>query len=149
MIAQVLMAALGTLAYSVIFAVPKKLWGWCALIGAGGWLVYLLLTAREVSTTAATLAATVGVILLARIFAVLEKCPATVFIIPGIIPLVPGAQIYWTAYYLVTSQTGMAMHTGFTALKSAVAIVVGIVAVFELPYSLFRGRHGRKGERHV
>ncbi|MFR3753336.1 MAG: threonine/serine exporter family protein [Enterocloster sp.] len=45
----------------------------------------------------------------------------------------PGAGIYWTVYYLVTEQLGLAVHTGYEAVKAAVAIVLGIVFVFELP----------------
>ena len=45
----------------------------------------------------------------------------------------PGAGIYWTVYYLVTEQLGLAVYTGYEAVKAAVAIVLGIVFVFELP----------------
>ena len=70
----------------------------------------------------------------------LERCPVTVFVIAGIIPLVPGAGIYWTAYYLVTGQLAQARESGFSAIKIAFAIVLGIVFVFELPQKLFRSR---------
>ena len=63
---------------------------------------------------------------------------ATIFLISGIFPLVPGAGIYWTVYYLVTEQLGLAVYTGYEAVKAAVAIVLGIVFVFELPQGLFR-----------
>ena len=82
--------------------------------------------------------ATVLVILLSRIFAVKERCPVTIFLISGILPLVPGAGIYWTAYYLVTNQLEEASRRGFLAVKVAVAIVLGIVVVFEIPQSVFR-----------
>ena len=60
------------------------------------------------------------------------------FLISGIFPLVPGAGIYWTVYYLVTEQLGLAVYTGYEAVKAAVAIVLGIVFVFELPQGVFR-----------
>lgn len=34
-------------------------------------------------------------------------------------------------------QLGLAVHTGYAAVKAAVAIVLGIVAVFELPQGMF------------
>lgn len=55
------------------------------------------------------------------------------FLIAGIFPLVPGAGVYWTAYYIVTDQLRLAAETGYTAVKVAVAIVLGIVFIFELP----------------
>lgn len=51
----------------------------------------------------------------------------------GDIPLVPGAGVYWTSYYIVTGQLSQASVTGFKAIKVAVAIVLGIVLIFEVP----------------
>ena len=41
----------------------------------------------------------------------------TIFLIAGIFPLVPGAGVYWTAYYIVTDQLRLAAETGYTAVK--------------------------------
>jgi uncharacterized membrane protein YjjB (DUF3815 family) len=71
-----------------------------------------------------------------------------VFQIDGIFPLVPGAGIYWTSYYLVTGETGLALENGFAAVKAAVAIVLGIIAVFELPNSLFQTLCRKRKEDH-
>ena len=53
-------------------------------------------------------------------------------------PLVPGAGIYWTSYYLVMNEMDQALTTGYEAVKCAAAIVLGIVLAFELPQKLFR-----------
>ena len=68
----------------------------------------------------------------------------TVFLICGIFPLVPGAGIYWTSYYLVTAQMRLAMSSGFAAMKAAIAIVLGIVFVFEIPNGFFRVLAGKR-----
>ena len=73
-----------------------------------------------------------------QVAAVRNRCPVTIFLVSGIFPLVPGAGIYWTAYYLVTEQLRLAVYTGYEAVKVAVAIVLGIVFVFELPQGVFR-----------
>ena len=72
------------------------------------------------------------VILLSRLAAVKERCPVTIFLISGIFPLVPGAGVYWTVYYMVTDQLYLAVQTGYTAVNVAVAIVLGIVVDYEL-----------------
>ena len=82
-----------------------------------------------------------------RFFAVRERCPVTIFLICGILPLVPGAGIYWTCYYLVTGQLDEASTRGFSALKAAVAIVLGIVFVFEIPQRFFKGKAVRKNDK--
>lgn len=134
---QVLAAALGTVGFSLLFGAPARYYPYCGLIGGTGWLFYLCLLSFT-SSPVATFAATVGVILMSRWFAVRKRCPVTIFLISGIIPLVPGAGVYWAAYYTVTGQLPMASQTGFQAMKVAVAIVLGIVFVFELPQRIFR-----------
>ena len=141
MIGQVLAAAVGTIAFSVLFSVPRVYYPYCGLIGGAGWVIYCLLI-TSASSPEATFFAAIAVILLSRLFAVWERCPVTLFLIPGIFPLVPGAGVYWTAYYIVTDKLGLASETGFMALKVAVAIVLGIVLIFQLPQSLFSGIAG-------
>jgi uncharacterized membrane protein YjjB (DUF3815 family) len=69
------------------------------------------------------------------------KSPSTEFVITGIFPLVPGAGVYWTSYYLVTGQLADALSSGFTAVKAAIAITLGLAIAFEIPnraFHLFR-----------
>ena len=140
---QTLAAAVATVGFSLLFGVPARYYPSCALIGGVGWLAYLLLLPYS-SVSIATFAATVIVILLSRCFSVREHCPVNFFLISGIIPLVPGAGIYRAAYYTVTNQLYLAVQTGFDAVKVAVAIVLGIVFVFEIPQAVFRiGSRGR------
>lgn len=136
MIMKIALAMVGTIAFSVLFSVPKKYYPGCGLIGGAGWLVYSLVQMNCAEETAALLA-TIVVILLSRVAAVVSKCPVTIFMIPGIFPLVPGVGIFWTSYYIVTDQLDPALHTGYGAVKTAVAIVLGIIFVFELPQRLF------------
>nr|WP_320956179.1 threonine/serine exporter family protein [Enterocloster asparagiformis] len=143
MIQEILAAMVGTIAFSLLFGVPRKYYAYCGLIGGAGWGVYSaagLLWAPAQSA----LAATIVVILLSRLAAVKERCPVTIFLISGIFPLVPGAGVYWTVYYMVTDQLYLAVQTGYTAVKVAVAIVLGIVFVFELPQGVFWALVGRR-----
>lgn len=134
---ETLAAFIGTIAFSLIFGVPSKYYPYCGFIGGIGWLVYMLLL-KGLTEPSAALAATIVVILLSRTFAVRKRCPVTIFLISGIFPLVPGAGVYWTAYYIVTGDMTRASQSGYLALKVAVAIVLGIVFVFELPQGFFR-----------
>ena len=139
MIGELIAAAVGTMAFALLFGVPKKYYIYCGGIGAAGWLVYkLMLTAANLSVAGSVFIATVVIMLLSRYAAVSEKCPATVFLITGIFPLVPGAQIYWATYYLVTDQLSQAFDSGFLAIKIMISIVLGIVVVFEIPYKFFK-----------
>ena len=141
MILELISAAIGTVAFSLLFGVPKKYYLYCGGIGAAGWLVYkLMLEKAELSVAVSVFFATVVIMLLSRFAAVFEKCPAIVFMIAGIFPVVPGGQIYWATYYLVTDQLHAAFDSGFLALKIMISIVLGIVVVFEIPYRFFKIR---------
>jgi len=143
MTGQIIAAIIGTIAFSVLFSVPSRYYLYCGLIGGAGWFVYASLLGWCGEAMACMLA-TMVVILLSRLTAIWKHCPVTIFLISGIFPLVPGAGVYWTAYYIVTEQASLAVHTGYQALKDAVAIVLGIVFVFEIPQKVFQRVLGRK-----
>ena len=136
LIGQTVAAVIGTVAFSVLFGVPRHFYPYCGMIGGIGWIVYACLVPWT-GAPVASYFATVMVIVLSRICAVRERCPATIFLVSGIFPLVPGAGIYWTSYYIVTNELSVALDSGFTAMKVAVAIVLGIVSVFEIPQRWF------------
>jgi len=119
-----LYAALGCMAFCFIFQLRRWYYIFCAsLTGAVSWLVYLWL--EELSTVSRFLLATVAVALLAEVFARLFKTPATVFLIIGIIPLVPGGGIYYTMEALVNGNMADFLHYGMSTASSAGAIAVG------------------------
>jgi len=103
-----------------------------------GWGLYLLLIRSAfISPVGAAFFGALAVAIYSEISAIVRHCPTTVFLICGIIPLVPGGGIFWTAYYLVSEQLSLAATTGFTALKVAIAIAGGIILAGMLP-NLFR-----------
>lgn len=140
LVIQTLAAVFATVTFMTLLNVPKQYLSYCGIIGGAGWFLYCVLWRIQglFSEPIVVFLSTVLVIILARFFAVKKRCPVIVFLISGIIPMVPGAGIYWTAYYLVTNQLEEAFAKGFLAVKIAAAIVLGIVVVFELPQGMFR-----------
>ena len=128
--------------YAVLFNVPKQYYIECGITGMAGWLLYLAMC--QVTTVAlASFVGTLAVVLISRILTVRKKCPITIFLVSGIIPLVPGAGIYYTAYYLVTGQMSLAAVKGLEAVKIAFAIVLGIIFVVSIPRDAFQIRYWR------
>ena len=133
MFVQLLAAYVGTVAFAVLFGVPRKYYLDSGLCGMLGWLLYLILMNHTgLSVANVVFFATVLVTFTAMVLAIVRKCPITVYLICGIFPLVPGAGIFWTTYNVVSEQLGAALHTGVTALKVTVAIAFGIILVAEL-----------------
>jgi uncharacterized membrane protein YjjB (DUF3815 family) len=71
--------------------------------------------------------------LLARIFAITLKAPVTVFLLCGIFPLVPGAGIYYTAYYFIQNDNVQMAASAADTVKIAAALAIGISLVLGLP----------------
>ncbi len=142
---QIIASFIGTAAFAVLFGVPRKYYVLCGVSGVLGWILYMIL-ARYAGFTppAATVFATMLVVLSARYFSVLDKCPAIVFLLCGIFPLVPGAGVFWTSYYVVSDQLRLALGSGFMAVKVTIAIVLGIILISELPAKMFSGRRAAK-----
>ena len=82
---------------------------------------------------AASLLAVIPLTLLARILAMTLRAPVTVFLLTGIFPLVPGAGIYYTAYYFIQGENALSLANGISTFKVAVALAVGIALVLGLP----------------
>ena len=130
---QLIAAFLGTMAFAVLFGVPRNFYFDAGFCGMMGWLLYLILTRYSAfSAVEVMFCATALVTLIALLQSIGRKCPITVFLISGIFPLVPGAGIFWTSYNIVSNQLPEALHTGFAALKATVAIAFGILAIMEI-----------------
>ena len=128
--AQFFLAAAGTLSFAILFACPRRCLPYCALVGAVGWLWYELLGADAAT---ASLLAVIPLTILTRVFAITQKTPVTVFLLTGIFPLVPGAGIYYTAYYFIQNENALALAKGISTFKIAVALAIGISLVLCVP----------------
>lgn len=121
-------AFIGTIGFSALFGAPRKYYFECGMVGMLGWAVYLWgATAAGHNMVTASFFGALTVAALSGILAITRKCPTTVFLICGIIPLVPGGGIFWTVYYVVSNHLKLAATTGFTALKITIAIAGGII----------------------
>ena len=132
----ILASFFGTIAFSVLYNIPVRNWLGCGFIGVVGWIVFSL--AREFTGYGIAIFISSGVVtLLARFEAVRRKTPEIIYLIAGIFTLVPGADIYWTVYYLVSGEMDKALNSGSDALKACLGMVLGIVIIHEIPQRFF------------
>ena len=141
-----LYAFLGCVSFCFIFQVRKPLFIFlCSAIGAVSWGVYLL--AEPLGSDAVRcFVATLVVSALAELLARLLKAPATIFLVIGIIPLVPGGGIYYTMYALLNGDMQLFAQKGAETAACAAAIAVGcsLVSSTVQILSLLRQRVGKK-----
>jgi len=137
-ILQIFLAFVGTIGFSVIFNVPRKELLLCGVVGAVGWGVYYMLFAISHDyVVAAIFLSAVTITCISRVLSFARKMPATVYMIPGIIPLVPGAGIYYTMFYATMGDNTQALTQGIEALRNAGVIAVGLLITLSLPSKLF------------
>lgn len=131
---QFLVAVVATISFGVTFRVSPRHYLACGITGAVGWLVYVLCTGLlSTSAPVATLVAALPLTACARLFAIRHKAPITIFLLCGIFPLVPGAGIYYTAYYFIQNDNVQMAASAADTVKIAAALAIGISLVLGLP----------------
>lgn len=126
---QFIYAFLATIGFCILFHVPKKKIGWSSLVGAMGWVTYSYSVYDGQSKLLACFFGACIVGLLADILSRVCREAAIVYIIPGIIPLVPGAGMYYTTLYLINGDLSAAASKGTETLLMAGSISVGLLVV--------------------
>lgn len=134
---ETIAAFVGTIAFAILYRVPKTQYLVCGLVGAAGWFIYDVAKIPW-SPVVATFLATLSIVLTARVLAIYRKMPVNVVMIPGIFPVVPGIAIYNTIYNLMIGDAQMGLNQGLEVLKIIGAIVLGMLVMFSIPNRTFR-----------
>ncbi|MDO5713187.1 MAG: threonine/serine exporter family protein [Tissierellia bacterium] len=127
-IISLFIAAIATSGFAVQFNAPKRTLIPASLGGGISWVIYdSVLDSGSNFILAGFIAAfIVGTIgeFSARKF----HCPATLFILPGLIPLVPGAGMYYTMSHLIEQNYELFTKTSVETFFTAASLSVGVVA---------------------
>lgn len=127
-ISQAIYSMLSTFGFAILFNGPKNCLLKASVCGMMGWLVNVVAGSFMLSKTISTFLGAMTVGIMGELFAKFFKKPATMFIIPGVIPLVPGAGMYYTMLSLITGEFNetaqLGSETVFTAFSIAIAIII-------------------------
>ena len=126
---QVVSAFVGVVAVAVSFQVPKKHLVLAGLTGAGGWMVELILEDITQGSIFSAFFSALLVAILSQIFARVSKAPVTLYLVTGILPLVPGVGMYRTVYYLLQSNHEQTAYYLSYTLQIAGMIALAIFVV--------------------
>lgn len=144
MIISFCFAFIATMSFAILFQSPRKILITDGLIGAVGWIVFIALRdCFDYSSFYANFFGAVALSVLSEISARIFKKPATVFVIPGIIPLVPGLGIYKGMFAVINNDYGGGMSILLTAITDSCAIAVGVMLVSSL-FRVLKIRKDRK-----
>ena len=129
---QLLSAFAGGFGFALVFGMRRRYLFFASLGALLGWGVYLLTDGLLDSYFLPPLFAAAFAVTYAELMARALKTPATLFVIPAIIPLVPGGSLFYTMSYAVRGEIESARSAGIQTLESALAIAFGISLVLAL-----------------
>ncbi|TQQ83972.1 threonine/serine exporter [Peptacetobacter hominis] len=125
-------AALATAGFAVFFNVPLKLLFPSGVVGGIGWIIYIVVMNITSNTSLSGFIAAAAVSIMSEILARKLYQPAILFVISGILPLIPGIGLYNTMLAIIQSDYTTAMEKGANAFLLSCAIALGVLVISAL-----------------
>lgn len=125
-----------SLAFSILFEVRGKNLIFTAINGGIGYFIYII--AAPSGSFFAPLLASMAIMLYSEIFARIRKAPATVFLAPALIPIVPGGSLYNSMLQALAGSPEEALNFFYTAFLETAAIALGIVLISSIVLAIFK-----------
>ncbi len=126
---QMVTAFLGSMGFSVLFNIRRTKLLIAGFGGALSWGVYLLFGGALDDGPLRCFLAAVGVTVYAEIFARIKKTPTTSFLVPGMIPLIPGGTLYNTMQFAIAGDWAQSGSAAAYTIRVALALAAGIIVV--------------------
>lgn len=130
--AHFIFAAVATAGFAVFFNVPLKLLFPSAIVGGIGWIVYLVIMEFTNNTSLSGFLAAASVSAMSEILARKMYQPAILFVISGILPLIPGIGLYNTMLAIIQEDYLLAATKGASAMLLSCSIALGVLVVTAL-----------------
>ena len=143
MIIQVIGAFVAVITGATLLSIPRKFLLLAGSISAISWFVYLVCWNSGFGVALSTLTATLVIAFISHVLARTLKAPVTIFLIPGILPLVPGINTYRITYYLIQEDGAKASQYFNLTLQVAGMIAIGIFimdTVFRIMNTIINNR---------
>lgn len=132
LLGQTILAYISVFAFGIILNIPRRTLNRAGIVGASAWLIYQLvffLTQDMLNKNwrifVGTLLASIVIGIMSLTMSRAQKVPVLIYNIPGIFPLVPGAQAYQVVRNLVAGNREIAAENLELLVIIAGAIVIG------------------------
>lgn len=127
LIAHLFFSFISAAGFGIIFNAPRKSLIHCGLVGMVGWILFRLLEDAGMDVVMAAFSGAFAVSLISRAMARWYKMPIIVFIVAGIIPLVPGGSAYDAMRHFVSNDYSGAIPLATKAFIISGSIAMGLV----------------------
>ena len=129
---QVIGGMIGCYGFSLIFNIHGSGFLLCILGGGISWATYCVVHYFTGNDILATFCASAISAAYAEAIARIRKYPAISYLVVSLLPLIPGAGLYYTSNYIVRGNMSMFASKGTHTIAIAGAIAVGILLVSTL-----------------
>lgn len=129
---HIVFSYLAAVGFAVFLNAPKKTLYISGAIGMISWIIYVLLMRIGFDMMICNFIAASVAALLCEILARKMKKPTILFLVPGIITLIPGLGLYNTMSYVIAGDFQQSFTTGANVLFASGAIALGVIVVSSL-----------------
>lgn len=124
---QIVTGAIGTLGFALVSHVRAKLLPPAVAGGLLAWAIYLGSYGLTANLFLGNLIAAMAVYVWSEGMARRMKAPVTTFLLPGIIPLLPGSYLYYTTLALLNRDTDAFQRQAGNTVAITMGIACGVV----------------------
>lgn len=129
LIRESIFSIVGCFGFGMLFNIKGKKLLFASLGGGLSWFVYSLCLNNNISEISSLLISSIIFSIYSEIMARILKTPVTSLIICSLLPLVPGAGMYYTMYDVVTGNISSSISTGLNTIASAGTLALGVILV--------------------
>ncbi|WP_315307058.1 threonine/serine exporter family protein [Veillonella parvula] len=124
-----IMAGIGTTAFAILFRVRKQHILDTSILGFISWFLFLTLSELQFNVMLSIFISGFIIAIASRILAVKRKCPAIIFLMTSLFPLLPGLSFYRSIYYMLMGQETIAISFAKESFLIAFTIAISIAIV--------------------
>ena len=129
LIRESIFSIVGCFGFGMLFNIKGKKLLFASLGGGLSWFVYSLCLNNSISEISSLLISSIIFSIYSEIMARILKTPVTSLIICALLPLVPGAGMYYTMYDVVKGNISSSISTGLNTIASAGTLALGVILV--------------------
>lgn len=129
---QCVSAAVSCIGFAIVFNIHGRGFVLCVLGGGIAWAAYLISYKLGCSEPLSYFFAAIVAALYSEIMARIRKYPATSYLVISLMPMFPGAGVYYATNHFVNSNMSAFAAKGYATIAIAGAIAVGLLTISTL-----------------
>lgn len=145
----IITGTVGTLGFALVMNLKKKRILYAVIGGCLTSILYVIMIKITTDDFVINLFPTMAAVIYSEMIARMLKAPVTIFMIPSLVPLIPGGALYRTMSYVITSNKELSALYGIQTIKIAFSIAVGIVAVSSICNPIFAKIQHKKVKNRI